>query len=354
MPRPLSSQIADWVVPWRRREWPIDWAAELGRDAPLALEIGFGNGEFLEREAARRPDRNHVGIELSWTSATYLFRRLDRGATPNVRVLLANAELALQLLFAPGSLDEVFINHPCPWPKERHHGRRLVRPETLPLLASRMAPGAPVTIVTDHAAYAEWIAETLEGQTALRPVHGATEIPEPPGRETTKYQRKAMAAGVPIHYFPWRKASEPDGPVPALLSKDPLSAMPSLTLTARTAEAAPADLFAGFETTSQRLDQDGVLIVVKLIAAFRREDRASWLVHALVQEDRLQQELAIEVAPNRDGGLLLKLSSLGYAHATTGVKAAIWCLGAWLTQRHPELAIAHHTLGERVAAQGVG
>ena len=356
MPRVLSSSIADWIVPWRERPWPLDWAAEFGREAPLALEIGFGNGEFLEREAKRHPERNHVGIELSWTSVTYLLRRLDKGGAPHARVVLASAEVALTHLFAPGSLCEVFVNHPCPWPKERHQGRRLIRHETLPLLADRMELGAPLTIVTDHAAYATWIAETLERQSALRPARGSTEVAELPGRETTKYERKALAAGVSIHYFPWRKEAEP-GAVGRDRS-EPLSAteMPSLILErAPSSGAAPApelaQLLRGFETQLLRDQVRGVQIIVKLIAAFRREGAPSWLVHALVKEDHLQQELALEVVPHASpGNVLVKLSPLGHAHPTAGVKSAVWQLGAWITARHPQLRVAHHNLGARFQA----
>ena len=344
MPRPLALSLTDWIVPWRERPWPVDWDAEFQRSAPLSLEIGFGNGEFLEREALRRPERNHVGIELSWTSTTHLLRRLDQGELPYVRGVLIEAELALQQLFTSGSLAEVFINHPCPWPKDRHADRRLIQPATLELLADRMVPEAPLLIVTDHPAYAAQIGETLEGQSSFGSAFGTTEVDAIPGREPTKYQRKAMAAGVPIHYFPWRRASGPSGPVPAP-DRSPLDTMPSLTLHG----SAPTDsLFAGFESTVYREEQAGVSIVVKLVGAYRREQADSWLVEALVKEDRLQQEFALEVA-RRDEKLLIKLGSLGHPRPTFGVKRAVWHLGAWLRAKHPALELTHHNLGADIA-----
>jgi tRNA (guanine-N7-)-methyltransferase len=345
MPRPLALSIADWLVPWRERAWPIDWSAEFGRAAPLALEIGFGNGEYLEREARRRPERNHLGIELSWTSATHLFRRLDHGGLPHVRALLADAEAALQRLFAPGSLTEVFVNHPCPWPKERHAERRLVRPEVLALLADRMAPGAPLLIVTDHAPYAAEIGAALEAQRAFAPARGATEVGALPGREPTKYQRKAMAAGVPIHYFPWRRA----GAVPAPLPPEPSStdAMPSLTLAGEPAEH---ELFRGFAPVLERAAPRGVETVVKLGHAYRSLDEQAWLVEAMVKEDRLQQDCAVLVVRRAGGETLVKLSGLGHPHPTFGVKRAVWSVGAWLRQRHPELSLAGHNLGDAAEA----
>lgn len=341
MPRPLALSVVDWLVPWRERDWPIDWDAEFGRAAPLSLEIGFGNGEFLEREAGRHPERNHVGVELSWTSTTHLFRRLDRGATPHVRALLVEAELALQHLFASGSLCEVFINHPCPWPKDRHAARRLIQPDTLELLADRMAPAAPLLIVTDHEAYAAQVAETLEAQQAFEPALGSTEVASIPEREPTKYQRKAMAAGLGIHYFAWRRASAPTRRVPPP-DRTSLDEMPNLTLQG---PARLDSLFAGFAPQVYRDGQGDVEVVVKLVAAYRREDSEGWMVEALVKEDRLQQTFALEIAP-RGEALLVKLGGLGQPRPTFGAKRAVWHLGAWLRAQHPELEIARHNLGD--------
>ncbi len=348
MGRPLCHSIADWLVPWKRCDWPVDWAARFGRKAPLALEIGFGNGEFLEREARRRPERDHLGVELSWTSATHLFRRLDRGGLANVRAVLGEASNVLHYLIEPGALVEVFVNHPCPWPKERHHRRRLIRAEFLALLADRMTEAAPLTIVTDHAEYADWVRDALETQSWFEPRLGTTEVAELPGRETTKYQRKAMAEGIPIHYFPWRKAASPDS-VPPRAAFDDLDAMPSLTLQgAFDAER----LFDGFATSVHRESHRDVETVVKLVAAYRREnqrDKPVGLVEALVKEDKLRQEFALQVVGQPDGKLLVKLSGLGDPHPTFGVKRAVWRLGEWLREHHPELAVVHHNLGEEAA-----
>lgn len=347
MGRPLSRRIEDWIVPWRELEWPLDWRALFGRPAPLALEIGFGNGEFLERELRSHPERNHVGIELSWTSATHLFRRLDRlteetGERVHARVLLVEAEVAMRHLFATGSLTELFVNHPCPWPKERHHGRRLLKPDFLALAADRLVEEGPMTVVTDHAEYATWIGEVFEAQTALAPALGTTEVDALPGRETTKYQRKAMAAGIPIHYFPWRRAHAPEG-LPPLPPRDPFDTMPSLTLQGA---CDPAHLFDGFAPVLHREQVEGVDVTVKLVAAYRRSDDQAWMVEALVKEDGLRQEFALVVLPQEGNQVLIKLGGLGRPHPTHGVKRAVWCAGSWLREHVPGLGIAHHNLGE--------
>ena len=347
MARPLPLIVSDRLVPWREREWPVDWAAEFGHPGerrPLVLEIGFGNGEFLEREARAHPERDHVGIEISWTSATYLFRRLEKHGLDNVRVLLGDAEALLASVFAPNSLAEIFLNHPCPWPKDRHAERRFVRPAPLRLLASRMAAEAPLLVVTDHAAYAAQIAETLEGQSDFAPRFGATEVDEIPGREPTKYQRKAMAQGISIHYFCWsRAARESDAETGSAPNRAP-EPMPSLTLSGR---VEPDAMMRGFAQDVETLDHDGVATVVKLIRAFRAEgDAPTWLIEALVKEDKLQQQFSIEVVPRGGDALLVKVGSLGSPHPTFGVKRAVWRAGLYLRRAHAGLGLAHHNLGD--------
>src|SRR5262245_3260095 len=201
MARPLYRSLFESVVDWQRQPWPIPWSDVFTRAAPLALEIGFGNGAFLAEQARAHPERDHVGIELSWTSATHLFRRLQRAGVSNVRILLGDAEALVHHLFGPEVLCEVFVNHPCPWPKTRHVERRLLARGFLALLAERMLHGARLHVVTDHAEYARWLGEELGGQRALASAHAAIEAPAPAGRTPTKYQLKAMAQGIPIHFF---------------------------------------------------------------------------------------------------------------------------------------------------------
>lgn len=345
MTRPLSERISDYLVPWRELEWPPDWTAVFGRRAPLVLEIGFGNGAFLQDLAIARPDHDHVGIELSWTSATHLFRRLDRSGSTNVRAVIGEAHVAVAELFGPASLSAVFVNHPCPWPKARHHGRRLLEPEFLRLLAHRMVPEALLTIATDHDAYAAWIAQALEGQDVLRSRHPTSEVASIAGREPTKYESKALAQGLGIHYFEWRKIGEAPAPGP-LPTSAPLATMPNLMLRG---PVAFDRLLAEFEPVTRRERHAGVDVVVKLSAAFLESQGRSWLVEALTKEGRLQQDFALVVVPEADGTLLVKLSGLGARpHPTFGVKRAVWELGQRLLARHPSLELAHENLGDAV------
>jgi tRNA (guanine-N7-)-methyltransferase len=352
--QPSSAELADFLVEWREGPWPLDWGQIFGRAAPLVLEIGFGNGEFLLDQAERSPERDHVGLELSWSATARLLRRLapSRGCNtsrlPNVRAVLADAEVALQRLFASESLAEVFVNHPCPWPKTRHHERRLLGPEGLALLAERMRTGARLTVVTDHAEYAAWLADALGSQQALVSCHATAAAPEPAGRRTTKYQRLAMAAGAAIHYFEWRKAR---APAAVLLPTDPPGPMPSLTLQGRHDERA---LFDGFRPELRRETRDGFEVAVRLLDVYRREpvrsphsphSSGAWLVEALVLEGRLRQQFAILVVPRGERELLVKLADLARPYPTFGVKRALEAVARFLLARHPELSLVHHNLG---------
>lgn len=344
MARPLSVSLQDHVLEWAQLPWPADWSACFGRRAPLALEIGFGNGDFLVREALAHPERDHLGIELSWTAATHLFRRLGQAGCTNVRVLLGDAEALVEQLFAPATLDEVFVNHPCPWPKARHHERRLLRRDFLATLAARMRPGAPLTIVTDHAEYAAWLHDELAAEASLASRHATVEVAAIAGRAPTKYQLKAMAQGIPIHFFEWQK--RPDAPATVPSPSAPSPAMPTLTLTG----ARPGlDLFADFRPQRFREQERGIEVIVRLQAVYRRPDRPVWLVETFVQEDRLRQMFALDVVL-RDEQVLIKPSVMGQPYPTHGVKRAVWCAAMWLRARHPGLAVTHESLGLRPPA----
>jgi len=351
MARPLSRQIQDHLVPWRDGPWPTAWSSVFGREAPLAVEVGFGNGAFLAELATRHPERDHVGVELSWTSATHLFRRLDLGGQTNVRAVLGDARLALELFFAPASLEAIYVNHPCPWPKARHEDRRLVDARFLALAASRLRAEGELLIVTDHAAYASWVREAFAGQELFASRHPTVEVAAIPGREPTKYERKAMAEGAAIHYFEWCRRAEPPA-VPPHPVPDPAPSMLSLTLRGA---FDPDTVLHGFRPRLHREVKDGVEVVVRLVGAYRRADAGAadnplWIIETMVKEDELHQEFAIALVLEHDERLLVKLSSLGRALPTYGVKRAVWLVGELLRESAPALELVHENLGREIVA----
>ncbi len=133
----------------------LDPAAIFPRVAPLVLEIGFGNGAQLLHAATNEPDKNFIGIEVHRPGVGRLMNGLADANVGNVRISNHDAVEVLMHQIADGALAEVRIYFPDPWPKKRHHKRRLVQPEFVTLLASRVASGGLLHLATDWAEYAE-------------------------------------------------------------------------------------------------------------------------------------------------------------------------------------------------------
>ena len=188
--------VENFILHYQRRR-PIDWRAQFNRQAPLALEIGFGLGEFLLDQARQHPARNYVGIELDWQRIKktlhkiWLARRSPGEGSPadNIRILQVDADVALRRLFAARSLHRVYCLFPCPWPKKGHVKHRLFSREFCRLVNSRLAEDGVVQIVTDYEPYFEWLKEEVPG-TGFR-VEGRKIKP----RFNTKFERKWLGEG---------------------------------------------------------------------------------------------------------------------------------------------------------------
>ena len=195
-------------LPWRNVERPIDWRAQFGSQASLEAEIGFGNGEFLVRRAQEWPERHFIGIELEWASVQRALRRVAKSRVPNVRLLLVDAHLALQRLFAPLALRRVYSLFPCPWPKERHAKHRLFSHAFLTLLNNRLQPDGEALVVTDHEPYLRWVLEQMSGSG----FEAAWRVVAPSFR--TKYERKWLAGGQQAFYeLRLQKVAHHDAPL---------------------------------------------------------------------------------------------------------------------------------------------
>ena len=195
---------------------PVDWPAVFGRTAPMALEIGFNRGYFLTELARRNPQRDHVGIEVArrfvWRYVQLMATRpggppAAEGRTgpteapPNVRVAWADARAAAPAMFAPASLEAIYILFPDPWWKKRHHKRRLVQGDFGPQLAALLAPGGRIWIKSDVPDIAGEIDEALAAQSDLgdRREFEVGDLP------LTWRERKCIATGLPITRFSYGK-----------------------------------------------------------------------------------------------------------------------------------------------------
>ena len=157
----LSTVRDKWSIPYAQAL--LDPQAAFGRAAPLILEIGFGMGETTEQIALARPGDNFLGVEVFEAGVGALLKRLEASGLDNVRIIQHDAVEVLQHMIAPDSLAGVHIYFPDPWPKKRHHKRRLIQPPLVDLLASRMAPGSYLHCATDweHAVHPSSIPQFL-------------------------------------------------------------------------------------------------------------------------------------------------------------------------------------------------
>ncbi|MFI5379116.1 MAG: tRNA (guanosine(46)-N7)-methyltransferase TrmB [Tepidisphaerales bacterium] len=136
---------------------PVDWAELFGNANAVELEIGFGKGTFLVEQAKLRPEVNFFGIEYARFYWRYTSDRLRRNGCLNVRTVRAEANYFLTEFVPAASLSVLHIYFPDPWPKKRHHKRRLIQEKFVPVIQRILAPGGRIQIVTDHAGYFEQI-----------------------------------------------------------------------------------------------------------------------------------------------------------------------------------------------------
>jgi tRNA (guanine-N7-)-methyltransferase len=311
----LSRGLHRYTIPWTQLDWPLDLQAIFGFDGPLDVEIGFGNGAFLADLAKASPERQFVGIERSLGSLTRLFSRLVRDDIQNVRVIQADASFILDRLFGPEDVSRLFINFPDPWPKERHHPRRLIQPDFIKLVSRRLLPDGEVMIGTDHADYAEWILNVLENQSALVSKHPTPFVSELPGRKPTKYEQKAREIGSKIHFFVWERANT----VTEHRIEERVDEMPNVLLEGSVNTDALLDKLGSKAWKFEKED----MVVVKFGSVYREAPEGHLLVETMVREGAFSQHFGISVIVRPAKRLLVKLSPIGYPRPTWGVKQAV-------------------------------
>jgi tRNA (guanine-N7-)-methyltransferase len=188
-----------YAVPFRVQ--PIEANACFGRDAPLVLEIGFGMGETTALIAAAHPELNFLAAEVFTAGIGSLAMRLARDNLTNVRIVEHDAVEVVRAMLHPRSLAGAHIFFPDPWPKARHHKRRLIAPAFVEMLADRLCPGGFLHCATDWQHYAEQMLDVLSRQPALRNLHpGFAPRPANPlcERPTTKFHARGARLGHPV------------------------------------------------------------------------------------------------------------------------------------------------------------
>jgi len=198
--RALETLLPRYGIPYAPA--PLDLDRVFGRRAPRVLEIGFGNGDALVELASRSPGTDFLGAEVHPPGIGHCLLAIESRALTNVRVIAHDAVEVLARMIPPASLDEVLLYFPDPWPKKRHHKRRIVQTAFAALVASRLKPGGVFRLATDWEPYRDWMVEVLATEPGLADVscEGA------PARGPTRFELRGRRLGHEVYELAYRRA----------------------------------------------------------------------------------------------------------------------------------------------------
>ena len=190
--RALETLGPRYALPFARA--PIDFERLFGRRAPVVLEIGCGMGETTAAIADAHRDTDFVGVEVHGPGVGAILNRIEALALSNLRVVQHDAVEVVDAMIPDGSLAGIHVYFPDPWPKKRHHKRRLLKSAFVHALARRLAPGGYLHAATDWAPYAEEILATFSAETLLANT-GQRYAPRPAWRPLTKFEARGLKLG---------------------------------------------------------------------------------------------------------------------------------------------------------------
>jgi tRNA (guanine-N7-)-methyltransferase len=204
--RAMAELGPSFVVPFEPQA--AAWDAWFGRQAPRVLEIGFGMGGATAAIAAARRDTDFIGVDVHEPGVGALLKLIGEQALDNVRIVQHDAVAVLEHMIAPASLAGVHIYFPDPWPKKRHHKRRLIQPGFVAQVASRLVPGGYLHCATDWQPYAEQMLDVLRAQPDL--VNTAAGYAErPPWRPLTKFEHRGLRLGHGVWDLMFQRLADP-------------------------------------------------------------------------------------------------------------------------------------------------
>lgn len=215
--QPRRSRVTAGQADALQRLWPkwgldidghrvIDLAELFGNDHPVVLEIGFGMGEATAQMAAADPGTNVLAVDVHTPGQGNLLNLADQGGLSHVRVANGDAIILLREMLTPDSLDGLRVYFPDPWPKKRHHKRRLIQPEFLTLAASRLRPGAVLHCATDWEPYAEQMLEVLSAHPDFENTQADGGFaPRPQFRPLTRFEGQGLDKGHVVNDLLFRR-----------------------------------------------------------------------------------------------------------------------------------------------------
>jgi tRNA (guanine-N7-)-methyltransferase len=185
----------------------LDFQLLFGNPGAVILDIGFGNGESTWQMARDRADENYLGVEVHRPGVGHLLLKIEEHKLQNVRIACADAVEFLRLRIADGSLGGARLYFPDPWPKKRHHKRRIVQPEFVTLLADKLIPGGIFHLATDWSAYAEHMLSVLASCSAFENLSASADYcPRPAWRPVTRYENRGRELGHKVYDLIFRKS----------------------------------------------------------------------------------------------------------------------------------------------------
>lgn len=194
--------LSQFGLPYTGR--PLELDAVFGRRAPRILEIGFGMGETTAEIAANHPQIDYLGLEVHGPGVGSLLRQIEARELSNIRIIQHDAVEVATSMIPADSLSGIHVFFPDPWPKKRHHKRRIVQVPFMGLLASRLVRDGYLHLATDWQEYAEWMLEILAQVPDLRNTSPGY-APRPDYRPLTKFERRGLRLGHVVHDIVYRR-----------------------------------------------------------------------------------------------------------------------------------------------------
>lgn len=294
--------------------YPLNWNLIFHREAPLAVEIGFGNGEFLVDWTKQQPSWNFVGIDYSIGSTKRLQKRLLENSIENVRIINDDARFTLRELFADNCIQQIKMNFPDPWPKKRHKVRRMMQQPFIQTLGVVLKQGGVFELVTDQF----WLAQDSYSLFLESPFLEVNEIEKNPNRLLrTKYEKKWLESGCEIYRVICMKQNDSlghrileDGEMPNCIIKKRISPGQISRL---------KDL--------EHVENKELFVIKEIYRDFKKD---SYLLRVVTQDFDYRQAFYIVIARNRNNWVV-KLDDTSPVYRTPAVKMVINELGEILS-----------------------
>ncbi len=311
---------------YKIEELPIrpKWERIFKKEAPIFMEIGIGNGEFISWIAKKYPENNYIGVEIVRKFLKKAENRIKREGILNVKLIYGEGIKALSKLFSPQGLAGLYLNFPDPWRKAGHKQRRLVRKEFPWLLAEKLEKNGFFIMVTDWVEYAGETLEFFQQCPAFSPLWDTPLKYELPEYYHTKYARKWLSKGLSLFYIGFKKVKEVEipeevyklYPLAELKEEAPL---PEIIL--QTSKEVNFQEIA--EKWERGVNYKDDRVVIKIMDIYTKKDGI--LVDVLVSEGTLLQRFFISITPH-PVGIMIKIHESDKPEPTRGVHTAVCIL----------------------------